>query len=123
MIDISPFTEDQWYAMCSAHLSMPEPLAKADRTKPFIYDRKWGVFHCPFGHHTSGMRVLLGFHLGEKIDPIQMSAFDAADLYLEKIPGTAFLSGVGSRLVRAWSPDSLTVVEKRLLGPIDYIGT
>jgi hypothetical protein len=122
MIDINPFTEEQWWKMCSANLSMPVPIHQLERSKPFIYDRKWGVFYCPFGFHQSAMRVLLGFHRGEPIDPIKMDVHEAADQYLETIQGTAFLSSVGGGVVRAWSPAHLTVVEKRLLSPIDYIG-
>jgi hypothetical protein len=31
MIDTSPFTDEQWYAMCDANMSMPEPLSIASK--------------------------------------------------------------------------------------------
>lgn len=61
MLDTSPFTDEQWWAMCDAHMSLPVPLAKADLTKPFVYERRFGLFYVPFGFHHRAMSLLLAF--------------------------------------------------------------
>lgn len=126
-LDISPFTDEQWWKMCDVHLALPVPLAQLDRTKPFVYDRKWGVMYCPAGYHQAAMGLLLAFHHGsvdrignaERLG-IECHPHGEADRYLESIPGTAFKSSMSGG-VKTWGPSSLTVVEKRLLGHIDYL--
>lgn len=128
MLDVAPFTDAQWGAMCSVHLGLPEPLARADLSSPFVYDRKWGVFACPDGYHQAAMGLLLAFHHGET-DRLAVAArlgldvpYGAADHYLANTRGTAFKSSVGVRAVSTWGASSLSVVEKRLLGPaIQYL--
>jgi len=122
VLDIRPFTDKQWYAMCDANISLPVPLAKADLTKSFIYDRQWGLFYVPFGRHQSAAATLLAFHRGvDRFYEIGLQVDNLADTYYETIPGTAFKSSVGTRLVKTWSPQSLTAVEKRILGPVQYL--
>lgn len=123
VLDIRPFTDEQWYAMCDANISLPVPLAKADLTKPFIYDRKWGLFYVPGGRHQIAAATLLAFHHGfrKAYEILELNIDNYADTYFETVPGTAFKSSVGTRLVRTWSPQSLTAVEKRILGPCQYL--
>ena len=64
MLDVRPFTDEQWWSMCDAHMSLPEPLAKADLTRPFVYARRYGVFYVPSGHHQHAMSILLAFRHG-----------------------------------------------------------
>jgi hypothetical protein len=40
LLDTSPFTDEQWWSMCDAHMSLPVPLATADLHQPFIYERR-----------------------------------------------------------------------------------
>src|SRR5688572_22398663 len=93
MIDTKPFTDEQWWKMCDVNLHMPEPLGRADKSRPFVYDRKWGLFHCPPGHHPAAMGLLLAFHHGLlcRLDVAEKLGVDvpygAADYYLEHTPG------------------------------------
>lgn len=119
-------TEDQFWAVCSDNMSDPLSLGKADLSKPFIYERRFGVFYVPPVHHPNGMSLLLAFQhglhngaaVGEKLR-IQYSA-GTADEWLRTTPGACFRSSVGKR-VQAGAPDALTVIERRLFGEIQYI--
>lgn len=120
-LDVRPFTDEQWWSMCDANMSLPESLAKADLTRPFVYDRRYGVFHVPSGHHQHAMSILLAFrhghtkglavaeHLGLEF------SHGTADEWLRTTPGACFLSSVG-RNVLAGSRDSLSVLERRIIG-------
>jgi hypothetical protein len=122
VIDTAPFTDEQWYAMCSAHMSMPVPLARADLTKLFVYDRAWGVFYVPFGCHPAAMSVLLAFHhkstnvieVAEKLG-LDYSA-GTADEWIEVIHGAAFRSSAG-RGIQASTARSLNAIERRIFAP------
>lgn len=120
MIDISPFTEDQWYRLCDANTCLPVPLKDADLTKPFVYDRKWGVFYVPQGYHNIIMATLLAFHhdelnyfaVGTKLG-INMSLSNAADLWLKNTIGVAFKSSVRDYIyIGAFK--NLSVFERRV---------
>lgn len=126
MLDIAPFTDEQWYRMCDSGLHLPVPLGKADLTKPFVYDRKWGVFYVPGGLHRAAMSCLLAFQM-DKTDVVSALRLvgctdqtEGADFYLENTPGTAFRSSVG-RGIYAIRPGSLSALELRLLGPVEYL--
>lgn len=125
-IDVSPFTDEQWWSMCDVHLDLPVPLAKADLLRPFIYDRKWGVFYCPPGLHLSGMSLLLAFHMGlnKGVDVAEQLKVEyscgSADYYLERTSGTCFKSSV-SRAIKAGRRGSLSPMELRILGAVDYL--
>ncbi|WP_068675143.1 hypothetical protein [Variovorax sp. WDL1] len=107
--------------MCDAQMSMPEPLAKSDLNRPFVYDRRYGVFYVPPGHHQHAMSILLAFrhghtkgiavakHLGLKFSQ------GTADEWLRTTPGACFLSSVGKDVL-AGTRDSLSVLEKRIIG-------
>lgn len=98
------FTDSQWYAICNLNMSLPILLEDANLEKPFIYDRKWGVFYVPRGYHQSAMSLLLAFHyncrtgidVGKKLN-LKYSS-ETADYWLENISGTAFLSSVGKKI-------------------------
>jgi hypothetical protein len=84
MLDIRPFTDEQWWSMCDAHMSLPIPLAKADLQQPFVYERRYGVFYVPSGQHQNAMSILLAFHHG------LTKGIDVADrLRLDFSQGTA----------------------------------
>lgn len=108
MIDIHPFTDEQYYQLCECNCSMPVPLHEADLTKPFVYDRKYGVFYVPSGLHQLTMATLLAFHHG-LIKPLHLenkletksSRFGisvAADYWLEHTQGAAFKSSVSPKI-------------------------
>ncbi len=122
------FSDRQWWSMCDAHMSLPVPLHLADLTRPFVYDRKWGVFYVPPGLHQQAMGILLAFHHGllkgyDVAQHLGLSTRDshvAADYWLEKTPGAAFLSSVGKK-VQAGPRGNLTAIERRLLGGIEHV--
>ena len=127
MIDTKPFTDKQWWKMCDVNLDLPEPLGRANKSRPFVYDRKWGLFHCPPGHHPAAMGLLLAFHHGmlcrlEVAEKLSLDVpYGAADYYLEHTPGTAYMSSVGVRRVRTWGKDSLNAFERRQFGALEYL--
>jgi len=119
MLDISPFTDEQWWLMCDCGLSLPEPISKADLSKPFIYDREYGVFYCNFGTHYLGMWCLLSFQDG--IENLPSDHHVAADKWLSDKSGRAFKSSV-SRGVFAGKIGCLNAIERRFFGnSITYI--
>ena len=126
MLDITPFTDEQWHRMCDRGLDLPVPLAKADLAKPFVYDRKWGVFYVPGGLHRAAMSCLLAFQMGKTdvVSALRLAGCtdqtEGADFYLENTPGTAFRSSVG-RGIFAGHPGSLSAMELRLLGSVEYL--
>lgn len=128
MIDTHPFTEEQWWRMCDVNMDLPVPLAKADLSRPYVYCRSYGVFYVGFGHHQSAMSLLLAFAHGVR-DGIDVGRLlglefpsETADHWLEKTPGSAFRSAVSSK-VYAWRPENLTVIEKRFLGPVEFLSS
>jgi len=112
--------------LVEAGAQIPAPLHLADLTLPFVYDRTIGVFHCAAGRHRLAMSLLLAFRygcdsgleVGEKLGLDFPD--DTADRWLEETPGAAFRSSVG-RKVQAGKRASLTVIEKRWLGDVDYL--
>ena len=121
-------SDEQWYAMCDAHMSSPVPLRDADTTKPFVYDRDYGLFYVPFGYHQQAMALLLTFRrgldrayaaaeeLGFDFDPIAK----LADHWLMTIPGTCYKSSQGSEAQCA-KPEHLTAAELRLIGNVRFL--
>lgn len=126
MLDISPFTDAQWWAMCSFDMSLPQQLAEADLTKPFVYQRGLGVFHVPAGRHQAAMSLLLAFQNGltSGIDVARRLGLDfsdgTADHWLEHTVGAAFRSSVGAS-VQAGRPGSLSSSERRYFGDVQYL--
>ena len=114
-------TDDQWWQMCNAHMSRPIHLAEADLSKPFVYSREHGVMYTPMGYHIAAMATLHAFTLGkaEYLDLGDIYAQlpeDAADAFVEFVPGAAFRSSVGSQAVQVWNTARLTPAERRAFG-------
>lgn len=118
MLDTRPFTDEQWFKMCDLDMSMPVPLANADLTKPFVYDRAFGVFSAPSNHqfimslllawqHSCPSGLLVGAKLGLSFP------WETADTWLLNTPGAAFLSSVSSQISVA-TGKGLTPEERRL---------
>lgn len=126
MLDISPFTDEQWQTMCD-HMDFPFPLSKKTLTDSFVYDRKWGVFPVNFGHHVFAMANLLAFHhgFGDYFDYAEANSIEnnynlvhtLADKYLIETPGTFFASSCGSKLT-AGKRSNLNALERRAIS--DY---
>ncbi len=120
------FTPQQWQMLVEAGAQEPQPLHLADLGLPFVYDRMIGVFHCAAGRHRLAMSLLLAFrhgcHSGIEVGEKLRLEFpdDTADRWLEETPGVAFRSSVG-RKVQAGKRASLTLIEKRWLGEIEYL--
>ena len=120
------FTPQQWHMLVAAGAQEPQPLHLADLTIPFVYDRMIGVFHCAAGRHRLAMSLLLAFRYGRD-SGIEVGEElglefpdDTADRWLEETPGVAFRSSVG-RKVQAGKRASLTLIEKRWLGEVEYL--
>ncbi len=96
-------TDQQWYKMVDSGMGKPVKLKDADLTKPFVYQRGWGVSYVNPGYHQSAMRLLYTFHLGYTrfSDMIKASDFDTFDEMQQAsdawalLPGTAWRSSVG----------------------------
>lgn len=118
-------TDQQWWKMCSAQLSMPIPLGEADLNKPFIYDREYGFMYCPFGYHQTAMALLLAFAHGCK-DGIEVCEklgleypIEAADMWLETRPGATYKSSQSSK-IRAGHKGCLNIIEKKFFRDVEY---
>lgn len=126
MLNIDPYTEEQWWAMCDANMGLPLPLNEADLSKPFVYERAHGVFYVPRGSHQHAMSVLLAFqhdlHKGVDVAKKLSLVFSSgtADHWLQNTPGAAFRSSVGKRVL-VGKRGSLTVMERRRLGDVEYL--
>lgn len=122
MLDI---TDEMWWQMCSADMSMPIALHEAHLGHPFVYDREYGLFYVPEGRHQLAMAILLGFHL-DRTDLIELAVdlkveFSAglADAWLEG-EGRCFKSSV-SNTVKGGYKHSLSYDELVIFGKVDYI--
>jgi len=121
MLDTAPFSDEQWWSMCDANMSLPVPFAKADLQQPFVYERRYGVFYVPFGQHQHAMSVLLAFQHGlvkgyEVAEQLGLCFSDGtADEWLKSTPGASFRSSVGQK-VQVGSRASLNALERRLIG-------
>lgn len=119
-------TDKMWWEMCDFNMTLPVPLKEADLSKPFIYERRWGVFYVPMGMHQGAMSLLLAFQHGlvcgitvaEKLGLAYSEG--TADYWLEHTPGAAFLSSVG-RNIQAARYDSLNAREHRLFGDVRFV--
>jgi len=114
-VEIKNLTGGLWNRFCDARMSFPVPLHESDLTKPFIYDRAYGVFYVAFGHHQVAMHTLLAIH-GVEIDDIS----SGADMFIEEIPGTAFRSSVGKCII-TWSLKNLNAIERRIMTATDEL--
>jgi len=99
-----PFSEAQWAAMCDCHMSLPVALAQVDMERPFIYERRFGVFYVPGNCHQAAMSLLLAFQHGLPSGAEVAAALGVdypaatADHWLEHTPGAALKSSAGSRV-------------------------
>lgn len=115
-----------FWRMCDCHMSNPVPLAQADLSRPFVYERRWGVFYVPGGYHRIAMTLLLAWQhdcdcpvdVANKLG-LDMS-FDTADHWLANTDGAAFRSSVGKRIQVA-SRDKLNLQERRLFGEVSCL--
>lgn len=120
MSETPEVTREMWWKMCDVHMSRPVPLHEADLTRPFIYERSWGVSYVPSGFHQVAMSLLLAFQHGllHGIDVSEKLKLDfssgTADYWLEHSPGAAFLSSVG-KTIQVGNPKGLTIFERRKL--------
>lgn len=127
MTETPDITNEMWWKMCDFNMSRPIPLAEADLSKPFIYERSWGVSYVPGGYHQGAMSLLLAFQHGlkngiavsEKLN-LRFSS-GTADHWLEHSPGAAFLSSVGKK-IQVGNIKGLTIQERRTFGEYGEIG-
>lgn len=101
---MTKITDQQWYKMVDNHMSRPVPLNRADLTKPFVYQRGYGVFYVGGGYHPSAMSLLLAWNHGYR-SPISYAedndleySCGTADQWLKETKGAAYLSSVGSSI-------------------------
>ncbi len=128
--EFSPFVESlsprQWGLFCDMGMSEPLPLAEADLARPFVYERKHGVFYVPGGMHPGAMSFLLALQHGAPtgVDVARVLGLrysgGTADHWLEHTPGAAFRSSVGNHIQIATGRD-LTVLERRLFANAQHV--
>lgn len=130
--DINQISDLMYYEMIDKNMSDPEPLDIADLTKPFIYDRDWGVFYIRPGLHQMAMCVLYAWRHGypsiqrmlqeepdfEKIAKINNRRSDSeyyyiAELYILELKGTAMGSSTSDYIQIGWL-DNLNTEEKQI---------
>jgi hypothetical protein len=118
-----PYTQEQWWTMCDAHIGPPVPLQDFDLTAdPWVYYRPWGVMHVPFGCHQLAMATLYAFHKGhagsiEAAQALKVPSYRAtetlADRFLTELEGTAFRSSTSLRSVVAGRREHLDSRERQ----------
>lgn len=119
--DAFEHTDRHYWAMCSAGMSLPVALDEANLTKPYVYDRQYGVFYVNAGQHPAAMALLLAWQhgLNSGVDVAHQLGLrystEAAEHYLETTPGACFKSSV-SQTAETWRIDHLTDNERRALG-------
>ncbi|MDO9068661.1 MAG: hypothetical protein Q7W05_09430 [Deltaproteobacteria bacterium] len=116
-------TDEMFWRMCDCKMGRPVPLEQADLTKPFVYERRWGWFYVPSGHHQVAMTLLLAWqhrcdHPVDVAEKLGLNFSDeTADYWFEHTPGAAFRSSVGKKIQVA-SLKGLTIQERRLFGEV-----
>lgn len=114
-------SDQMFWRLCDADLSLPVPLEKADLHRPFVYERRWGVFYAPMGSHQMGMSLLLAWQRGftrgvECANSMGLSySSDTADYWLENTPGAAFRSSVRNKILVS-RLSNLSIHERRIFG-------
>lgn len=119
-------TDEQWWKMCDAHMSLPVPLHTADLSHPFVYDRELGVFYVPFGYHQMAMALLLAFTIdevdvidaGEKLG-LNYSNGSMSDSWLSR-KGRCFKSSVSAKVYAGYR-GNLNIAEIRIFKDVEYI--
>lgn len=126
MSKIAGLTTLQWKQACDCGLVDSVPLAKADISRPFVYERHRGVFYVPGGLHLIAMSFLLALqhHCVDGVDVANQLKLEypgaTADHWLLHTEGAAFRSSVGKRIVVA-TGRGLTVLERRLFGDFERV--
>lgn len=121
MKNFANLNQHQWNQFCDFCMSEPIPLAQADLSRPFVYERQYGVFYVPWNYHPSVMSFLLAMQFGceDGIDVAEKLKLNyssgTADYWLENTPGAAFRSSVGKNIQVA-TGKGLTIQERRLFG-------
>lgn len=111
-------SDEMFWAMCDQNMGLPVPLAQADLSLPFVYERRWGVFYVPMGHHQLAMTLLLAWQYGHEdlhriAEALNLRLSDeTADHWLLTTPGAAFRSSVG-KSIWVGSFKGMTVAERR----------
>lgn len=116
-------SDEMFWQLAECCASLPVTLVEADLSRPFVYERRWGVFYVPMGYHQHVMSTLLAFQHGltracavaEKLK-LELSA-GTADYWLEHTPGAAMRSSVGKQILVA-RRQGLTIQERRLFGDV-----
>lgn len=126
-------TQEMWWKLCDGNLWEPIKLQDADVSKPFVYDRKFGLFYVSMGYHAHVMRFLLGLHMSMNHKELEQfmikeigeysaiySSFctnEYADYYLKNFSGTAFKSSVGTKIL-CGRFENLNYTERKKFKPI-----
>lgn len=103
----------------------PVRLQDADLSRPFVYDRRYGVFYVGTAKHAFVMATIYAWDRGytDYFDmPIVGTVTDIADDYLIKTVGTAFRSSLSTKRIVAGKPTNLNDTEIDYFGNIYYIG-
>ncbi len=106
-------------------MSDPVPLAKADLSIPFVYDRTYGVFYVPFGYHQAAMATLYAWSIQrdnytEVAIELDADSSDLADAWLDNIEGAAFKSSMGKK-IQLGHTSRLTPQERRAFSDVTVV--
>lgn len=127
--DRKTMRDELWWLMCDYKMSEPVPLNTADLTKPFVYDRVFGVFYVPPARHQAAMALLLAWHndcrtyFDLDLKKLGLRDHDTADLseyYLINHLGTCFKSSVSKSIICGLLTN-LSSVEKDYFYPLTAI--
>lgn len=120
------FTDMMFWRMCDCHMSNPVPLESADLSRPFVYERRWGVFYVPGGYHRIAMTLLLAWQ-NECDCPVDVAdklgldlSYETSDYWLQHTAGGAFRSSVGAK-IQVGDTSKLTIQERRLFGDVSCV--
>lgn len=113
MKNINDIDDEMICEMHDTYMKKPVSIDLADLTKPFIYDRDWGVFYIVPGQHQMCMSILYSWRFGHssvrsmiRNDPefkarVKANSYSSnskysfiADLYLLELEGTVISSSV-----------------------------
>lgn len=123
---IDRLTAEQLDDFRGAYMSEPIPLHLADVTRPFVYDRQFGLFYVPGGKHPFAMSFLLALqhNCADGIEVSELLGIDyghgTAERWLTQTPGTAFKSSV-SKTIYVGALHHINAIERRVFGSVECI--
>lgn len=126
LLDVTKLTQIQRNGFIDLHISYPIRLSEADLSRPFVYEREYGLFYVPGGYHQAAMSLLLAIRhdCEDGIDVAEELGLEylcgTADYWLEHVSGAAFRSAV-SPVIQVATQQGLSIEERRLFGKVSCL--